>query len=482
MQTVRITKMFRNQKRVFIRWTKKRLAIALELVNNPPVIFLDEPTTGLDNYAIKQCMDLLYDISKEGRTVVCTIHQPPTSLFQKFDQVFILAKGLCVYSGSPSELVPFLSNAQMFCPKSHTPVDYLIDIVQQNPETINIFASNTENGKANSKRKAITPNRTRESKNIYEIYQETTQMGLSDMSVEFPVSFWKQFVILLSRIFLQMRRNKSMLYIQFFHHLISALLVGGIFFGVGNNATQIPAIFKFCICATVFFIYTYLMTPVLLFPLEIKLLRREYFNRWYSLKAYYMAITVSGLPLLILFGAMFLVIIYFFTDQPMEMERFVLFVAMGIAVALCSQGLGYIIGTLCSILKGSIVGPSAIAFLLALAVYGMGYNDGIEPYMKFIMKFSYVRYGLVGFCSSIFNERAPLECTDEIYCHYNNPSDLMKEMGMNGSQYQNQIIGVVIFIFIFRVGAYAALKYRMSSEFSTRIAYYATKIINPKEC
>jgi ATP-binding cassette subfamily G (WHITE) protein 1 len=103
---------------------RKRLSVALELVNNPPVIFLDEPTTGLDNFAIKQCIHLLKNISQLDRTVVCTIHQPPSSLFQFFDQVYIVADGYCVYNGSPTELVPFFAVAGYSCPPNNTPADY----------------------------------------------------------------------------------------------------------------------------------------------------------------------------------------------------------------------------------------------------------------------------------------------------------------------------------------------------------------------
>ncbi|KAK9878730.1 hypothetical protein WA026_023607 [Henosepilachna vigintioctopunctata] len=455
---------------------RKRLAVALELLNNPPVIFLDEPTTGLDNYAIKQCMDLLYDISKEGRTVVCTIHQPPTSLFQKFDQVYVLANGYCVYNGSPSKLVTFLSNVQFTCPLSYTPAEFIIEVVTQYPETIGILSTHSHNGRVNlAAEKVNIPDRS-SIQYQYEIYQETTAMGVSDMNVEFPLPLWGQFVILLKRMFLQISRNKTALFIQFILHFISALLFGGIFFGIGNNASQIGALFKFCISVTVFLMYTCLMTPVLIFPSEVKLLKREYFNRWYSLKAYYMAVTVSGIPLLILFSMLFLVVVYFFSYQPMEIERFILFCIAGISIALCSQGLGYAIGAVCNILTGSIIGSSTITPLLAFAVYGMGYKDDIENHMRIMMKLSFARFGLVGFCTSIFDERPQFECNDEIYCHYINPKDLMSDMGMEGSHYGMQILGVVIFMLVFRAAAYLALKYRLSSEFSTKVVHYAKKL------
>jgi ABC-type multidrug transport system ATPase subunit/ABC-type multidrug transport system permease subunit len=71
----------------------KRVSIGCELVANPAVLFLDEPTTGLDSRAAQTVMRVVRRIARSGRSVICTIHQPSAELFYLFDRLVLLAPG-----------------------------------------------------------------------------------------------------------------------------------------------------------------------------------------------------------------------------------------------------------------------------------------------------------------------------------------------------------------------------------------------------
>ncbi|PHT66445.1 hypothetical protein T459_30870 [Capsicum annuum] len=65
---------------------QKRLNIAVELVANPSIIFVDEPTSGLNARAAAIVMRTVRNTIDTGRTVVCTIHQPSINIFEAFDE------------------------------------------------------------------------------------------------------------------------------------------------------------------------------------------------------------------------------------------------------------------------------------------------------------------------------------------------------------------------------------------------------------
>ncbi len=87
---------------------RKRLNIALELIREPDVLFVDEPTSGLSSRDSENVMDLLKELSLKGKLIFVVIHQPSSDIYKMFDKIIILdVGGFPIYNGHPVEAVTY---------------------------------------------------------------------------------------------------------------------------------------------------------------------------------------------------------------------------------------------------------------------------------------------------------------------------------------------------------------------------------------
>jgi ABC-type multidrug transport system ATPase subunit len=91
---------------------RKRLNIALELIRNPAVLFMDEPTSGLSSRDSDNVMALLRELCFRGTIVFTVIHQPSSDIYKLFDQLILMdAGGFAVYCGNPVEAVGYFKRS-----------------------------------------------------------------------------------------------------------------------------------------------------------------------------------------------------------------------------------------------------------------------------------------------------------------------------------------------------------------------------------
>jgi ABC-type multidrug transport system ATPase subunit len=87
---------------------RKRLNIALELIREPSILFVDEPTSGLSSRDSENVMDLLRELTLKGKLIFVVIHQPSSDIYKMFDKMIILdTGGYMIYYGNPVEGVMF---------------------------------------------------------------------------------------------------------------------------------------------------------------------------------------------------------------------------------------------------------------------------------------------------------------------------------------------------------------------------------------
>ncbi|EJD75463.1 CBR-WHT-4 protein [Loa loa] len=107
----------------------KRLAFACEILTDPLILFCDEPTSGLDSFMAVQVVHCLKEMAKKGKTIITTIHQPSSQVFNMFDNVCFMSMGKVAYFGPVTEVCNFFKNIGFACPETYNPADHIIKML-----------------------------------------------------------------------------------------------------------------------------------------------------------------------------------------------------------------------------------------------------------------------------------------------------------------------------------------------------------------
>jgi len=207
---------------------RKRLNIALELMREPSILYVDEPTSGLSSMDSEKMMRLLKDLAQKGKLVICIIHQPSSDIFKLFDKLWILDKGgYPVYNGNPIDAVVYFKTlnthvnaAESECPRCGNVIpDQILQIIET--KEINDLGRRT-------KKRRVSPSMwyTKYKSNILpNVKRIKFESVLPPTNFRIPSSF-DQFKIFSKRNFLSKISNKQYVLINLFEAPLLAFILG----------------------------------------------------------------------------------------------------------------------------------------------------------------------------------------------------------------------------------------------------------------
>nr|KAF6498719.1 hypothetical protein HJG59_000069 [Molossus molossus] len=317
---------------------RKRTSIGMELITNPSILFLDEPTTGLDSSSANAVLSLLKRMSKEGRTIIFSIHQPRYSIFKLFDSLTLLASGRLMFHGPAQEALKYFASAGHHCEPYNNPADFFLDVINGDSSAMIL---NRENRDGEAK-ETEEPSKRDEPliEKLAEFYVNST--FFREMKVEldqllgvqkrkksrvfkeitYTTSFCHQLRWTAKRSFKNLLGNPQASIAELIITVILGLVIGAIFYDLKSDPTGIQN------RAGVLFFLTNnqcfsSMPSVELLVVEKKLFMHEHASGYYRVSSYFFGKLLSDvLPIRTLTSILFTCITYFLLGLKPTVEAF----------------------------------------------------------------------------------------------------------------------------------------------------------------
>ncbi|KAJ0014149.1 hypothetical protein Pint_21125 [Pistacia integerrima] len=291
---------------------RKRLTIAVELVANPSIIFMDEPTAGLDARAAAIVMRAVTNVVDTGRAIFCTIHQPSMDIFDVFDELILLKRGgRIIYSGAlgrrSRNLIGYFENIPGV-PRirdNYNPATWILELSSPSAEAeLGLdFAEIYKTSALNEKNKALVRALSTPPPNSRDL----------DFSSRFVQNFWGQFKCCLWKQHLSYWRSPSYNLFRIVHVIITSFLFGALFWNQGTNIDDQQNLFNIFgafYVAVIFIGMNNCSTIISYVATERTVMYREKFAGMYSPWAYAFAQVGIEIPYIFVQAFVYVLITY----------------------------------------------------------------------------------------------------------------------------------------------------------------------------
>ncbi|KAJ1915894.1 ATP-binding cassette transporter snq2 [Mycoemilia scoparia] len=320
---------------------RKRLTIAVELVAKPKILFLDEPTSGLDAQAAFNIVFFLRRLAATGEIILCTIHQPSSTLFEHFDRLLLLTRGgHTTYFGDIGKdaqtlISYFERNGAPKCSPDANPAEYILDVVSSSQGSLNwpeIWNNSPE-------KLAVED----EAERLYQLEKKHGTHRLSDNdNRQYSTSVFYQLKIVYSRMLLSYWRNRGYNLTRMALQIFAALVIGFTFYRLANSVVNLQnKVFAVFQTATIAILIINQVEPE--FARQRLWYSRESSTNQYGWAPFAISIVLAEWPFAIFAATLYFTIFYWVVGLNTLASRTGFFYLMYITLCLFSVSLGQLI-------------------------------------------------------------------------------------------------------------------------------------------
>ncbi|XP_049576286.1 broad substrate specificity ATP-binding cassette transporter ABCG2d isoform X1 [Syngnathus scovelli] len=386
---------------------RKRTNIGMELIIDPPVLFLDEPTTGLDASTANSVLLLLRRMANQGRTIIMSIHQPRYSIYRLFDSLTLLVGGKMVYHGPAPNTLDYFANIGYSCEPHNNPADFFLDVINGDftvTSMSKVSLSEELNLDVSSSRASMEERLVEEYKKssycsdtlvqLQRITQDKRHSAPpASRTVTYITSFGHQMRWVLHRTFQNLLLNPQTSVAQVAVHIFLALVVGAIFFRVKDDQSGIQNRM-----GALFFITTNqcfsTVSAAELFIAERKLFTHEYISGYYRVSVYFLSKVLSDMVLRTVTSVIFSCGVYYMIGLKCTLAAFSVFTLTVTLVAYTATAMTMAISADQTVVALANIFMT-ITFVFMMIFSGLLVNlPSVMDWLAWLKYFSIPRYGL----------------------------------------------------------------------------------------
>jgi ABC-type multidrug transport system ATPase subunit/ABC-type multidrug transport system permease subunit len=462
---------------------RKRLSIGLQLVSNPSLLFLDEPTTGLDSFAALSVVTTLTKLAKQGRTVIFTIHQPSSEIMAMFDNLMVISHGKTLYFGPSAQVVDYFASIGYKCPEYENPGDYIM-------ETVIIGKDETEReGFTGSKSKELpAPDASKLKKKgtvdfsrsiataeiLAEAFSKSDYFKYTQKQADIPAKvetggkrttagLFTQMRFLMERSFKNVLREPNVLRAGLIQIVIIAVLMGLIFLRRGFTQSSIQDRLGALFMGSTFTMFSGLLGPFYLFPTERKIFLFQNMDGLYSTFAYYVAKLVAEIPVFLIEITLFSTIFYWMVNLHPGAAQFFLFITYCFLIANVAFSFGvFVIGLFPNPAVALNIFP--LLFVPQMIFSGFYINpSSVPPWFVWLEYITFLKYAFEPIAQNEFQGET-FYCTDSELansggvCPFTTGEQVLNFYSLNTLPVWADVLILIGFMLVFHTGAFILLK------------------------
>uniref|UniRef100_A0A8C9VYI4 ATP-binding cassette, sub-family G (WHITE), member 2b n=1 Tax=Scleropages formosus TaxID=113540 RepID=A0A8C9VYI4_SCLFO len=372
---------------------RKRCSIGMELITSPSLLFLDEPTTGLDANTANSIIALLQRLSRNGKTIIFSIHQPRFSIFRQFDHLTLMNKGEIIYAGPANQAVGYFEDLGYKCEVFNNPADFFLDVINGEIDPV-LGLPDAEGSLSQLYRQSHFCRQLTEQLKQMKQAVEPSVTAVREQS-SYATPFLYQLRVVCGRTVKNILRNPQTSYAQLILNIIFAVLVGLIYFQIPHT---LPEALQNRIGAFFFLIINMVfgnLSAVELFINERALFIHENSSGYYRTSVYFLSKVFADLvPNRIVPVFIFSSIAYYMMGLKTDVEAFLLFALTMSLVSLSAVGLAFLVSaSVSSFAMANILIALPFVFMMVFGGFLVNLNSMLS-WMSWMKWASIFRYGL----------------------------------------------------------------------------------------